>query len=286
MVSRRDATALISALGFGATAPHWSTKAHAAAHSLPTDPVEQNESWVRIIGRTDDGESIWRVSLRFFAITGDGVIPFLQTRGAMRYWWRREDENVYRRFVSTANYFIDPESGAFIDEFTNPLTGRVTKLETITGRRRHGQVFTPSGSYHPETRERFPDMYDNSPLSLDWRIEADTVRVFETVHFPPVVQQPMLEVHSYAAPAAEALDRSRNSAQATTAGWFTARFRPRLDMDDVDGYLLWHSKKTKVNGLGDLDDDYLTHTRANIANFDISPEFDEGSSYLDQRLSE
>ncbi len=141
-------------------------------------------------------------------------------------------------------------------------------------------------SYHPETRERFPDMYDNSPFSLDWRIEADTVRVFETVHFPPVVQQPMLEVHSYAAPAAEALDRSRNSAQATSAGWFTARFRSWLDMDDVDGYLLWHSEKTKVNGLGDLDDDYLTHARGNIEKFDISPEFDRGPSYLDQRLSE
>ena len=286
MITRRDATALLGAMGLGATTFPWARDANAATHVLPEDPVEQNEVWVRIAGRTDEGESIWRVHIRFYAITNDGVIPLLQTRGAMRDWWRAEGNSVHHRYVSTTNFYVDPESGVYIDEFTNPITGRLTQLEPLTGRRKHGEVFTPNGRYHPETREAFPEMYEDRPLALDWRVEAGLVRVFDTVHFPPIVLQPMHEVHTYAAPAAQALDETLNSAEAITTGWFAAAFRPWMDMADVDGYLLWHVEKTKLAGLGDLDDAFLAHARAIVKNFDVSPEFDEGPSYLEMRMRE
>ena len=177
MITRRDATALLGAMGLGATALPWARDANAATHVLPEDPAEQNEVWVRIAGRTDEGESIWRV-------------------------------------------------------------------------------------------------------------EAGLIRVFDTVHFPPIVLQPMHEVHTYAAPAAQALDESLNSAEAITTGWFAAAFRPWMDMADVAGYLLWHVEKTKLGGLGDLDDTFLAHARAAVKNFDVSPEFDEGPSYLEMRMRE
>ena len=281
MVSRRDATALIGALGLGAAAPQWSSTAKANSQSLPIDPAAQNDAWVRILGRTDDGESVWQGSSRIFALTPTGVTPLLQIRGASRSWWRREGENTYRRYPSSINFFVDPKSGDFIDSFVNPLTGRTVSLEPTTQRRQDGEVFTPNGSYFPITRERFPDMYDDEPLSLDWRSDAGTIRVFDTQHFAPLARQPIYEVHTYFSPVEEALDEARTGAQASSSGWFTGSFSRWLDMADVDGYMIWHFEGTKLTGLDDLDEDYLTHARARADNFDISPEFDDGPSYID-----
>ncbi len=282
MVSRRDAAALVGALGLGAV-PNWTQAADASGpEALPSASEDQVAAKVRMLGRTDDGESVWQSSSRIYAVTEAGVIPLLQTRGGQRSWWRREEEHVYRRYPSSLNFFIDPETGAFINEFVNPITGRTTPLVSTTQRRQDGEVFTATGSYFPISKQRFPDMYDDAPLSLDWRLDNGTIRLFEIENFAPVAPRPIYEVHTYFAPAAEALDENRVSAQAASSGWYTGKFSRWLDMADVEGYMIWHFEGTKLNTLDDLDPVYLAHARANTDNFDVSPEFDEGPSYIDR----
>jgi hypothetical protein len=148
MVTRRDAAAFIGALGLGASAaPEWRTAKAAEPHALPVSPEEQNDALVRILGRTDEGESVWQSSSKIFALTENGVVPLLETRGGQRSWWRSEDGGIYRRFPAALNYFVDPVTGAFIDEFKNPITGRTTPLVSTVERRKDGEVFTPTGSY-------------------------------------------------------------------------------------------------------------------------------------------
>ncbi len=73
MVSRRDATALLGTLGLGAvSAPSWNTAEAGEGYTLPADPAAQNDAQVRILGRTDDGESVWQSSSRIFALTDEG----------------------------------------------------------------------------------------------------------------------------------------------------------------------------------------------------------------------
>ncbi len=282
MVSRRDAATLIGALGLGASAlPNWAQPAAAKVSALPESPQDQVKAKVRILGRVDDGESVWQSSSRLFALTDEGVIPLLHTRGGQRSWWRKEGESVYRRFPSSLNYFIDPVTGEFIDEFINPITGRTTPLVSTMQRRQDGEVFTPMGSYFPISRQRFPDMYEDKPVSLDWRLDNDTIRLFLTENFAPVAPQPIYEVHTYFAPAEEALSESHTSARATSSGWYTGKFSRWLDMADVDGYLIWHFEGTKLKSIDDLDAAYVDRARALSDVFDVSPEFDEGPSYID-----
>ncbi|MEQ8510419.1 MAG: DUF1838 family protein [Rhodospirillaceae bacterium] len=282
MVSRRDATTLIGALGLGASAvPIWSQSASATVSVLPESPENQVKAKVRILGRTDDGESVWQSSSRLFALTEDGVVPLLQTRGAQRSWWRNEGEGVYRRFPSALNYFVDPVTGEFIDMFINPITGRATPLVSTMQRRQDGEVFTPMGSYFPISRQRFPEMYEEKPVSLDWRLDNETIRLFLTENFAPVAPKPIYEVHTYFAPAEEALSEAHKSARATSSGWYTGKFSRWLDMADVDGYLIWHFEGTKLNSIDDLDDAYIERARTLSDVFDVSPEFDQGPSYID-----
>jgi hypothetical protein len=283
MVTRRDAAAFIGALGLGASAaPEWRTAKAAEPHALPVSPEEQNDALVRILGRTDEGESVWQSSSKIFALTENGVVPLLETRGGQRSWWRSEDGGIYRRFPAALNYFVDPVTGAFIDEFKNPITGRTTPLVSTVERRKDGEVFTPTGSYFPVSRQKFPDMYEDKPLSLDWRLDNNSIRLLLTQNFAPVAPRPIYEVHTYFAPASEALDRSRTTVQASSSGWFTAKFSRWLDMADVDGFMLWHFEGTKLNSIDDLDEDYLSRARARTDNFDVSPEFDSGPSYIEE----
>lgn len=76
MVTRRDATALIAAVGLGSAVLPWrEAGAAGSAPELPTDPVQQNAAKVRILGRTDRGESYWQGGSRIFALTPEGVTP-------------------------------------------------------------------------------------------------------------------------------------------------------------------------------------------------------------------
>lgn len=288
-VSRRDLSAVVASLGLGAVSnPAWITAEAAEQKSLPVDPSEQVAAKVRILGRTNQGESVWQSSSRIFALTEEGVVPLLHTRGGQRSWWRREEKDVYRRYPSALNFFVDPATGNFIDEFVNPITGRSTPLVSTVQRRQDGEVFTPNGSYFPISKERFPDMYEAKPLSLDWRLDNDSIRLFLTENFAPVAPQPIYEVHTYFAPASEALDEGRVSARASSSGWFTGKFSRWLDMADVDGYMIWHFEGTKLNSVDDLGQDYVQRARAMTENFDISPEFDSGPSYIDsiQKIKE
>lgn len=283
MVSRRDATALMAALGVGATALPWtSAKADGHKPDLPADPALQNAAKVRMLGRTDEGESYWEGASRIYAVTDDGVTPLLKMRGGQRSWWKRESDTVYRRYPSSINFFVDPETGDFIDSFENPLTGRTVPLQTTEQRRRDSEVFTTNGSYFPITKDRFPDMYDDKPLSLDWRVDNGSIRLFDIEKFAPLARQPIYEVHNYFSPANVALDPETTSAPCVRTGWFTGSFSRWLDMADVDGTMIWHFEGTKVFSLEDLGEDYIAHARAVTKNFDVSPEFDEGPSYIER----
>ena len=282
MVTRRDATALIAAMGLGPAVLPW-REAGAGEHArdLPTDPVEQNAARVRILGRTDEGESYWQGASRIYALTPDGVTPLLESRGGERSWWRPDGQGIYRRYPSSINFFIDPETGAFIDAFENPLTGRTVRLEPALQRRQDGEVFTPRGSYFPNSRARFPEMYDDQPLDLDWRVDNGSIRLFEIEKFAPVARRPIYETYTYFAPAGVALDESAVQSPAVRAGWFVGSFSHWLDMADVEGYMVWHFESTKVFTLEDLGEDYIAHARARNPLFDVSPEFDEGPDYLE-----
>lgn len=282
MVSRRDAASLLGTLGLGtAYAPNWGTAKAAEDYVLPTAPAAQNDAKVRILGRTDDGESVWQSSSRIFALTDEGVTPLLKTRGGQRSWWKREGESEYRRYPSALNFFVNPETDEFIDEFENPITGRTTSLVSTVQRRQDGEVFTPRGSYFPISRDRFPEMYEDKPVALDWRLDNDSVRMFFTEHFAPVAPRPIYEVHTHFAPASEALDPKQTTARGNSSGWYTGKFSRWLDMGDVDGFMIWHFEGTKLNSVDDLSNDYVARARLVTENFDVSPEFDSGPSYIE-----
>lgn len=256
-----------------------------AAPTLPDDPTLQNDALVRILGRTDSGEAIWSAQSRIYAVTDNAVIPLLHTRGSARSWWRplgEPGEHRYQRHLSSLSFYHDPHSGALIDGYDNPLTGAYVPLTVSAMRRKDAEIFTPTGSYHPGSRARFPEMYDEKPLALDWRIDNGVLRVNRHEVFAPVARQPMGEAHTYFAPAEQALDPDIASASAQSAGWFVSSYSGFLGMGDLPGRMLWQFEAVKLDSLEQLDAAYLERARSLVPHFDRSPEFDNGPSYLER----
>lgn len=252
-----------------------------APAALPEEPAAQLRALVRVVGNTADEESYWRGNSTIYAYTPDGTIPLLKTESGERSWWRRDgDQHV--RFSASITRFLDPITGRPVEEFENPITGRPVALSPGRMRRQGGEVFTARGSYFPISRARFPDMYDDKPLQLDWTSSDDVVRISRIENFAPVVKRSMYEVRTYFAPVADALDDSLTSAAAASAGWFVSSYSRWLDMADAPGHMLWHFESLKVRTLGDFGKDFLTWARTVEPRFDRSPELDEGPSYIDQ----
>lgn len=248
---------------------------------LPSDPAAQMRALVRVVGNTAGKESFWRGNSTIYAYTPDGTIPLLKTESGERSWWKRDDGN-HIRFSSSITRFLDPETGSPLEAFDNPITKRALPLPPRRMRRQDGEVFTPRGSYFPISRARFPEMYEDKPLQLDWTASDEIVRISHIENFAPVVKRSMYEVRTYFAPAADALDEDLASAAAASAGWFVSSYSRWLDMADAPGHMLWHFESVKVGALDDFGDEFLKWAREVEPRFDLSPELDEGPSYIDQ----
>lgn len=257
------------------------TAASRPAPRLPKQPQAQNRALVRVIGNTDDRQSFWRGDSTIYAYTPDGVIPLLKTVSGERSWWQRDGEN-HVRYSASITRFFDPSTEKPIERFVNPFTERPVNLEVRVMRRQGGEVFTPNGSYFRLSRSRFPDMYTDAPLQLDWTASDSMLRISRIENFAPVVKRSMYEVRTYFAPVEEALDENISSASAASAGWFTSSYSPWLDMAEVPGHMIWHFESVKVNSLDDFGDEFLSWARAKEPRFDQSPEHDKGPGYIDK----
>ena len=249
--------------------------------ALPADSATQMRALVRVVGNTAGKESYWRGNSTIYAHTPEGTIPLLKTISGERSWWKRDADN-HVRFSASITRFLDPQSNQPINEFLNPITQRIVSLSPGRMRRQDGEVFTARGSYFPLSRARFPDMYEDKPLQLDWTSSGDMIRISRIENFAPVVKRSMYEVRTYFAPAADALDEDLASSAAASAGWFVSSYSRWLDMADAPGHMLWHFESVKVRELDDFGSEFIKWARAVEPRFDQSPERDEGPSYIDQ----
>jgi hypothetical protein len=257
----------------------------AGARVLPVDPVVHNESKVRIYGTmADGGQSLYRTRGVIYAVLPDAVRPLYAMMGSERSWWSRRDATTWVRYASTLSFFRDLETGAWLDEFTNPLNGRRIKLPASFIRHKEGEIYTPNGYWFASMKNEFPDYYKDAPVRLDWDAVGDVLRVRGSSKFPPILPQPSLESSTIFSSASQVLDRRLPSADAHASGWNIFAWHPYLEMGDAPGHIIWHFDAVKIRGVEDLDPGYLARARAYTPLFDSSPEKDEGPTFFERIL--
>lgn len=285
--SRRDASRLVlGAAGVGALGglSASAVAASSARHTLPTDPLDVLEAKVRIYGTSGRKRVTWKTRITVYAVQPEGVTPLIGLRGSESGWWTRPDESTWVRYSSTLSFFQDLQTGRFIDEFENPLTGKINRVGVSFIRHKEGEFHTTTGDYYGSMRAAFPDAYPEKPLRPDWDLDAGIVRIRGRSNFPPILRQPTREAATLMVPAAELFDAAVETPIATVSGWNIRPWEPWLEMGDSPGHVIWHFDGVKLTDADDLDADYLERARAHTPLFDQSPEFDEGPSFFERVL--
>lgn len=263
-----------------------SAASHSSEHRLPDDPGEQNKALVRIVGTSGDRPVIWSTRGRVFAVKPDGVAPLYGMHGSESAWWRQTDETTWVRYSSTVSFFTDLKTGEFIDSVKSPFNGETVKLPASFIRHKEGEWYTPSGHYYGSMKRVFPDHYPDTPLSLDWSLDGDIIRLRSGSNFPPILPQPSLEFVTMFADASQVFDDAVVTPVGRTSGWniFSGQRPPYSDMGILPGHTIWHFDAVKVDGFDNLDSEYLKRARALTDRFEQSPEHDEGPSFFERIL--
>jgi hypothetical protein len=260
-------------------------KSAARARALPTDPAAHNEAQVRAYGTTaDGGQSLYRTRGVIYAVQPTAVRPLYAMMGSERSWWHRRDATTWVRYASTLSFFRDLDTGAWLEDYDNPLNGKRVKLPASFIRHKEGEFYTPNGHYFGSMKSAFPDVYKDEPTRLDWDAVGDTLRIRGASKFPPILPQPSLENATLFTSVREVLEKRVPSARAEVAGWNIFAWHPYLQMGDAPGHIIWHFDAVKVPDVGFLDPAYLERARAFTPLFDRSPETDEGPTFFERIL--
>jgi hypothetical protein len=255
--------------------------------SLPTDPAEQNRAMVRLLGTSGEDPVIWSTRGKVFAVKPDGVAELYGMHGSESAWWRQVDDATWVRYSSTVSFFTDIETGEFIDEVKSPFNGKNVKLPASFIRHKEGEWYTPTGHYYGSMKKVFPDHYPDKPLSLEWSLDGDVIRLRSGSKFPPILPQPSLEFVTMFGDASQVFDPAVTTPMGRTAGWniFSAVRTPYAEMDILPGHVIWHFDAVKVASFDDLDPEYRNKANALTERFEESPQFDEGPSFFERILA-
>lgn len=258
-----------------------------AANTLPTDPAQQNEAYVKILGRTDEGRVTKKTRGIVMAVLPDAIVPLYGFRNSESAWWRKIDGASWVRFPSVLSFFTDLETDTFIDTFESPFNGKTVTLKPSYIRHKEGELFTPTGHYYGSMKSTFPDRYPDKPLQLNWTRDGDDIRLQRSSNFPPMIPQPSLESVSFFARASEVLNPAVTDAHYRSAGWniFSGTRAPYKALGILPGHAIWHYDAVKLDDVEDCDADYLERARACTPLFDQSPELDEGPSFFERLMA-
>jgi hypothetical protein len=237
------------------------------------DPRQTAEGQVKLGATLDGSPAYWTYSGVVYAIqSGKRPLPILSLAGGQSSWATRRADGSYRVSGAILTFFRDLETGAFIDAFDNPITGKrnLVKPNQLSGggvvypadgssARAQGQiksaVVAPQGFKASEPEKALG--------AVRWSLAGPSIMLM-TDRSWNVALQPQLEAQTQIADRAAFFDpkvtRLPTSFTATTIiPWMTF-----MDMGDAPGHLVWHSSGQKVFSVDDMAADYRDHAGSKL----------------------
>jgi hypothetical protein len=228
------------------------------------DPAERLRTMVRVMGRTDGG-----IAIRWIQGVLSGVVEqeTKQVLGVSQQIFTRhhikEDgscDAVYLEIV----YFTDLETGAVLEQWNNPYTGRVVTVPV--------QILGPTRFFLPLTLKVVNEPYAMEGIVNDHWLEplpteGGDVLFNERIdsYVPPMIEggAPLKfhEVFAFRAPLAALTDTTRPHVPATVDKVNVISWRPWMDMDEVNGVTMSRGAGRVISDYADLPADLAAKNR-------------------------
>lgn len=234
----------------------------AAGAANPADP-DTLETHVRMRAHPDGRPLYWAYAGTFYGqISGQRTVPLLAIEGISINRCEPAGAGVYAYSLREAGWFKDLATGQVLDEWLNPLSGRVVKPKHYYSPQR--QRFTAEKT-EPVLDRPFPGLewtgYLGAPQRFAgsvWSSEELLVRTTNPDTGAARVQTSLLTLHATAADLARTPKRvvPTTMAYQTLASWV-----PWMDMRDIPGVISWRLFGKKVERVEDLPQHIVERTR-------------------------
>ena len=233
----------------GATASAGAKAAPPAAVGAPLAAATL-ERYMKMHASTTGGESPWYYTGRIYSVREREAPQLLfNFEGTEIYWVRRVAAGEWQLRGSTLTFFRDAATGAYLDSWVNPVTGRTIDVKPNVLRTQAGDFSHITAAANQLS----------SRASLPWQVEVNSVGGIcwlTTSRWLAAAPQPWIEVQTMLAPESELADRRVTSATSTFSSTYLAPWLRWMEMGDAPGHLVWHAAGRKVKSRNDLPTPY------------------------------
>ena len=252
--------------------------ASAAIRAKDGDPRTSAEGQVRMRAALDGGPAFWPYQGTVYAIRpGERPLPILAMSGCQSEWVRRLDDGSYRTSGMLLNFFRDLDSGAFLDAWRNPFTGRTNTV--APNRFGGGSAIYPAdggplrleGPLAASESATKGIAGSTSPLNrIAWSVTVAHVTL-RVDHAFDVPVQPQIEAQTLVADREAFFDAGATRVPATYAASTVIPWMRWMEMADAPGHLVWHTFGEKVFSIDELPADYRAKAGALLDPFTTRP---------------
>ena len=221
--------------------------------SLPLNNVLSLLRMRASLGNVD--QTPWHYNGTLYAQkNSDQPIPMISIEGMESYRVIVLEDGTYEIIGNMLTFFRDLETGEYIDEFKNPITGEINKIKPNTRRASIGRGMNVSSMGVRPTP--FIDRMPDKPLLIDWNFGPETVWMQDQTSYPPGLTEPRLQRMTMFAPLSEFTNPDVLSLSSSFTATVLMPWLPWMNMDDYEGHTLWHASGVKLKSIEELPADY------------------------------
>ena len=246
------------------------------------DPRSTAEGQIKL-GATLDGTPAWWIYTGLIYAVRPNMRPvaILGIAGCESQWAEKRPDGSYVVSGVTASFFRDPATGAFLDGFVNPLTGKrvSAKANVLSG---GGAIYPADGSSaraygHIKDAVVAPGGFapsdPNKPLgAVRWDILGDSIMLM-TDRAWNVPVEPQLEAQTQMADRNDFFRQGLGRLPARYSATTIVPWMGWLEMGDIPGHLVWHTSGEKVFSPGRVPADYRARAGAVMDQLTSRPDF-------------
>ena len=265
-ISRR---ATLTGLGMLVSAA-FSGRSHANASAnsrASTDLRKSAEGQIKMTATLDESPAFWSYEGLIYAVRAhERPRAILAVSGCQSQWAQRQSDGSYRLGAALLTFFRDPDSGAYLERWDNPYTGKRNEVKPNIfaggghaiypadggGMRIGGQIAAsesaPQGFKPADARAAVG--------RVTWTQSAELVTLSTDQAFD-VKAQPQLESQTRTAARSAFSDPRVKRLPARFSATTVSPWLAWLAMADTEGHLVWHTAGEKHFDLKSLPDHYL-----------------------------
>lgn len=206
------------------------------------DPAEKMRAKVKLEFGTADGTYLWWYTFTLFAVTQTrSPVRLLRFEGIEMSEWRRTNIDEYTVHGHNVSFPQDYETGKYLSEWENPLTGKTVKTEPTLLTSDPGRRKTPKGDY---------DLSDKTqtlrPGNAIFRAEGDLIHKDDVRNPPEDWPGQFVETNTVTGKLEDLLNPTVSSVPARGSGMWIQPFLKWMGMEKGAGHMVGYFNGRKM----------------------------------------